>query len=88
MDRLWHSMYFDEPYRKLPAVLGALIILLFLVTIFGTQGYLSVFSPLLAAVYVALGLTSLYYSHLRSAGWNFSILTGSVIIGGLMEFIG
>ena len=76
---------FDTPVFKILPALFAIIVTIILIV---AQGYLGVFSPLLAGVYVALGLVSLYYSQTRNVRWNLSILISSVIIGGAMEIIG
>ena len=76
---------FDKPVFKILPALVAIIVTIILIV---AQGYLGVFSPLLAGVYVALGLVSLYYSQTRTVRWNLSILISSVIIGGAMEIIG
>ncbi|MFW9767506.1 MAG: hypothetical protein ACFFF9_15890 [Candidatus Thorarchaeota archaeon] len=76
---------FDQPVVK---TLPALIAIFATVVLVWAQGYLGVFDALLTGVYVSLGLVSLYYSQLRTLGWNLSILISSVAIGGAMEFLG
>ncbi len=76
---------FDKPEFK---ILPALIAIIATIILIWAQGYLGVFDPFLTGVYVTLGLVSLYYSQLRSVGWNLSILISSVLIGGAMEFLG
>ncbi|MHA2229856.1 MAG: hypothetical protein ACXABL_11670 [Candidatus Thorarchaeota archaeon] len=69
-------------------IIPALLAIVLLIILAFAQGYLGVFSPLLAAVYVALGITSLYYSHLRTVSWNLSILICSAFVGFVMEYVG
>lgn len=84
MEGKWHGTSLVVFMRAFPAILAIIMI----VGVAYAQGYLSLFSPLLAATYVALGLISLYYTQLRSGGWNLSILISSVAIGGAMELLG
>lgn len=76
---------FDNPVVK---ALPALIAIIATIILVWTQGYLGVFDAILTGVYVGLGLVSLYYSQLRTVGWNLSILISSVVVGGAMEFLG
>ena len=52
------------------------------------QGYLPSVSWLLAAVYVAMSLASLYYSKEQTTGWNLSVMISSVLVGVVMESLG
>lgn len=76
---------YDKPVVK---ILPALVAIIATIILIWAQGYLGVFDPILTGVYVSLGLVSLYYSQLRSVGWNLSILISSVAIGGAMEVLG
>jgi hypothetical protein len=53
-----------------------------------SQGYLRFFDPLLVFVYIFLFSASLYYAYSHKFGWNMWIVTTSLIIGALMEYLG
>ena len=52
------------------------------------QGYLPGVSWLLAVVYLAMSVASLYYSKEQTTGWNLSVMISSVLVGVVMESIG
>ncbi|UCD44871.1 MAG: hypothetical protein JSV27_12300 [Candidatus Bathyarchaeota archaeon] len=60
--------------------------LLFLTAWF--QGYLSVFSSLLVAIYIVMGAICINYSYSHPPGWNTWLILCGVGFGALMEFVG
>ncbi|MFX0107867.1 MAG: hypothetical protein ACFE7R_06270, partial [Candidatus Hodarchaeota archaeon] len=84
----WEAKIQSGIMRKAIRALPALIAIVMIVVLAYLQLYIDLFSPLLIGVYIALAIGSLYYSHLKSIGWNLSILVVSVVVGLVMELLG
>ena len=84
-------------YQKVPLIgldgsalrsLLVLIPVLLLIVSVWAQGYLRFFGSSLVFVYIFLSLASLYYSYLHRFGWSMWVVTSSLIIGAMMEYLG
>jgi hypothetical protein len=52
------------------------------------QGYLRFFDSLMIFVYLFLSIASLYYSSSHRFGWSLWVVTSSLIVSALMEYLG
>lgn len=85
MSRVSFPEKFDSAYVRLAIGLIPIVLIPVLILL---QNYMYYFDWTLIVVYLILGVVSLYFIRSENYGWNLTILICSVLIGGLMEYIG
>jgi uncharacterized protein (DUF362 family) len=79
--------YIELSGKKLRLVPLA-VILLALVAFLQFEGYLSIITPEMTAVYAAFAVISFFYNNRQTFDWNISFAVVAVSLGGMMELLG
>jgi hypothetical protein len=85
---LYQKIPLDDLDSRVLRTLLVLIPVLLLIASAWAQGYLRFFDPLLIFVYFILSMASLYYSYSHRFGWSLWVVTSSLILSALMEYLG
>jgi hypothetical protein len=72
---------------SLKSLLVLIPVFLLIVSVWA-QGYFRFFDALLVFVYIFLVSASLYYTYLHRFGWSTWVVTSSLIISAMMEYLG